>query len=357
MKSLGTITDPVFTPKDSYSPINRFFISLINDERDLPFIHLSLKISLIMIPIGLSMYFIENTWLWVLMAIAYFIANNFAFKGPFGLMLHCTSHRKWFKREYDLMNHYLPWVVGPFFGQTPETYYAHHIHMHHAENNLDEDISSTMFFQRDSFKDWLAYFVNFFFQGLMQLVEYFKIRKRSKLARRALRGEACFILLCVGLSFLNFWATFMVFILPFLISRIIMMLGNFTQHAFVDQEDPGNPYKNSITCINVKYNHKCWNDGYHISHHIKPHMHWTEHPNYFLKTLEEYKKNRAIIFDGLDFLPIFFHLMTRNYEKLADHIVNIDDEMFTSREDAIAHMKARTLKFDKSAEANNPAMA
>ena len=62
------------------------------------------------------------------------------------------------------------------------------------------------------------------------------------------------------------------------------MMGNWTQHAFVDGEDPGNAYKNSITCINVKYNKKCWNDGYHISHHIRPAMHWTEHPTFFQKT-------------------------------------------------------------------------
>ena len=358
MKSLGVITDPIFTPRDKYSAINRFFLSLINDERDLPFVHLTLKLTFIMIPVGLSLFFIKIDWLWYLMAIAFFYMNNFIFKGSFGLMLHCTSHRKWFKREYEFMNHYLPWVVGPFFGQTPETYYTHHIHMHHAENNLDEDISTTMFYQRDSFKDWFAYFVNFFFQGLMQLIEYFKMRNRSKLARRALRGEVCYILMVIILSFINFWATFNLFILTFLISRFIMMLGNFTQHAFVDQDDPANPYKNSITCINVKYNHKAWNDGYHISHHIKPHMHWTEHPVYFKKTLEDYKKHKAIIFDGIDFLPTFFYLMTRNYEKLADHIVNLDGEMFTSREDAIAHMKSRTQKFDKAGwEARNTALA
>ncbi len=84
--------------------------------------------------------------------------------------------------------------------------------------------------------------------------------------------------MCVGLSFVNFPATLVVFILPFVISRIIMMVGNWAQHAFIDAGDPSNHYKNSITCINTKYNHKCWNDGYHISHHVKPNMHWTEHP-------------------------------------------------------------------------------
>ncbi len=128
-------------------------------------------------------------------------------------------------------------------------------------------------------------------------------------------------------------------------------MGNFAQHAFVDPGDPANPYKNSITCINVKYNHKCWNDGYHISHHIKPHMHWTEHPKYFKKTIDQYVDNKAIVFDGIDFLPTFYYLMTKNYDKLADHLVNIDG-MYASREEAIAHLKYRTRKFDEQYSQN-----
>ena len=130
MKDLATIHDPVFTGRDDYSLLDRFFLNLIRDERDLPFIYLSLKISFVMLPIGIAMYFTAG-WIFVVLAIAYFIVNNFVFKGPFGLMLHCTSHRKWFKKEYEWLNKYLPWVIGPFFGQTPETYYSHHIHMHH----------------------------------------------------------------------------------------------------------------------------------------------------------------------------------------------------------------------------------
>jgi hypothetical protein len=123
-----------------------------------------------------------------------------------------------------------------------------------------------------------------------------------------------------------------------------MMMGNFSQHSFIDPTDPGNPFKNSITCINHKYNHKCWNDGYHISHHQRPHMHWTEHPIYFNKTIDQYRDNRALVFDGLDFMLVFFNLMFKNYDKLADHIVNIDGA-FADREDIIATLKERTRKF------------
>ena len=79
------------------------------------------------------------------------------FKGPFGLMLHCISHRKLFKKGYTWIFHYVIWIVCPFFGHTPETYFAHHMGMHHVENNMIDDASSTLPYQRDSLRGFLAY--------------------------------------------------------------------------------------------------------------------------------------------------------------------------------------------------------
>jgi hypothetical protein len=84
-------------------------------------------------------------------------------------MLHNTSHRVLFKREYNLLNKYIPWVLGIFVGQSPETYFVHHIGMHHAEGNLPNDLSSTMKYQRDSFVDFLKYVSRFLFLGDIDL--------------------------------------------------------------------------------------------------------------------------------------------------------------------------------------------
>jgi fatty acid desaturase len=343
MIQLPAISDPEGAQK-TYNAFDRFWLEKIRDERDLPFIYLTLKITLIMLPLGILLFmpFIQGVVWWIIAA-AYFYVNNFVFKGPFGLMLHCTSHRPWFKKKYDFANHYLVWVIGPFFGQTPGTYASHHIGMHHRENNLEEDRSSTMQYQRDSFRDFMRYFLDFFIFGVATTSQYFHMRKQKKLRNKVIRGEVIFLLVCVGLFFVDWAATVWVFVLPFVISRFIMMLGNWTQHSFVDPEDPGNLYKNSITCINVPYNHKCWNDGYHISHHLKPAMHWTEHPRHLKSNLHEYKQNQAIIFDRLDFLQIWVLLMRKNYQKLARHVVNID-QAFKSEDEVIALLRHRTAK-------------
>ncbi len=349
MKQLGPITDPVYRP-EKLNRFDQFLMKFIRDERDLPFAYLTLQISFTLIPLAILLYMPFVTgWAWWTTAIAFQYLNNFAFKGPFGLMLHCTSHRMLFKKKYQFMNHYLPWVIAPLFGHSPETYYTHHIGMHHAENNLESDESSTMPYQRDSFKDFLLYFIAFLFTGIYHLCAYFFRKKRKKLLYRSVRGELLFIFFCIALSFINFPATLVVFIIPFFLYRLIAMMGNWAQHAFVAHDDPGNPYKNSITCINTKYNHKCWNDGYHISHHEKQTMHWTEHPVYFQKTINEYIKNKAIVFDGIHFLHIFIWLMGKRYDLLAKNVVNLGNQ-FKSDEEVIEFLKDRVKKFPSESQ-------
>jgi fatty acid desaturase len=351
------ITDPVYVkPTGPDNTFQRFFKSMIRDERDMPFVYLTLELTFILLPLAILLYLPLAGWLWWTLAILYQLLNNFRYKGSFGLMLHCTSHRVFFNKKYDFLNRYLPWVIGPLFGQTPESYYSHHIGMHHPENNMPEDESSTMAYQRDSLRSFSRYLTTFIFTGVLTLCQYFIKRHRKKLLVKAARGELIFIAACIGLSFVNFPATLVVFIIPFAISRVIMMVGNWAQHAFIAADEPDNSYKNSITCINTKYNHKCWNDGYHISHHVKPSMHWTEHPHYFRKTLDEYIANEAIVFDGIHFLHVWLYLMGKRYDLLAKNFVNIGNR-FNSDEEIMAFLRQRTKKISEGTVPANTAAA
>ncbi|WP_400193708.1 fatty acid desaturase family protein [Hymenobacter sp. B81] len=352
MKPLTALTDRTHQPDEPVSALGRGLLRFTQDPRDLPFLYLILQISATLIPLAVLLYLPGLPgWLWGGLAVAYLFLNNITFKGPFGLMLHCSCHRPIFKKQYGWLNHYLPWVIGPLFGQTPETYFTHHMGMHHAENNQEHDRSSTMHYQRDSWRGFARYLGTFMFVGIFQLAHYFIQRRKLKLLFRSLRGELLFFGLFVGLWLLNWPATLVVFGLPFLISRVIMMLGNWTQHAFVDAADPGNAYRNSVTCLNTRYNHKCWNDGYHTSHHVRPALHWSEHPAHFLKTLPKYVQHDAIVFDGIHFLHVFAWLMTKRYDLLARHFVNLG-ERYHSDAEVIELLKARTCRI-----ARTPALA
>lgn len=342
MLTFTGLTDPIYRVPGRRTLLDRALLHLIRDERDLPFTYLTLLVTFTLIPLGVLLYmpFVTGWVWWVLAAVSLFI-NNITFKGPFGLMLHCTTHRPFFKERYARLNHYLPWVLAPFFGQSPETYHAHHIGMHHTENNLEPDESSTMPYRRDSVRGFSRYFLTFFFTGIYTLCTYFFLRKRKRLMYRTVRGEALFVLFCAGLCFVDWKATLVVFILPFLIFRLVAMAGNWVQHAFISPDSPEDPYQNSITCINVKFNHKCWNDGYHISHHIDPTLHWTEHPGYFLKHLDQFGKRKAVVFAGLNYLDIFGMLMRDRYDLLAAHFVDVGGQ-YRSDEEVIRFLRSRT---------------
>ena len=344
MKDLAASTDPSQIPEFTVSPIHRLMEPHLQDKRDLCFVHLQLQITATMIPLAILLFVPALAgWLWWTAASLYFFLGTFYFKGPFGLMLHCTSHRALFKKQHGWLNKYTPWVIGPLFGQTPETYFTHHLGMHHPENNLPDDESSTMFYQRDSVGGFLRYLSDFMALGLFRLTVYLRRTRKFTLRRRALRGEIAYTVVVLGLAFLNLPATIMVFLVPLITTRIVMMLGNWSQHAFIDGNSPDNCYTNSITCINTKYNHKCWNDGYHISHHLRPAMHWTEHPAHFRKNLALYVENEAIVFDGIHFLHVFAYLMTKRYDLLARNFVNLSGQYQTDAE-VISFLRERTQR-------------
>ena len=344
MRLIKSISDPVYHER----PFNRadnFFLHYIKDKRDLPFIYLLIKVTFFLLPLAVLLFlpFITG-WLWWMIAITFQVVNAIL-RAPFGLMMHSISHRQLFKNKYKNTIYYITWFIGPFIGHTPETYFSHHIGMHHPEGNMPDDDSSTMFYQRDSLKEFFKYVTEFIFTGLAGLMSYLKKRNRKRLARKAFTGEMCFYIICIFLCFVNWQATVAVFIFTFFISRILMMLGNWTQHAFIDPVNPENPYRNCINCLNIRYNHIAWNDGYHSSHHLKPTLHWTDHPASFMNNLDAYAKNKAVIFEKLDYAKIFIYLMRKRYDLLAKNFVNINNT-FKSDAEVMALLRERTKKFN-----------
>jgi fatty acid desaturase len=340
------LTDPIHRPKARLNGFERFAMKFIRDERDIPFVKLIAVISITVIPFAVYLFLPGNFSWWL--AIPYFALVLGYFLGPYILMLHNTSHRPFFKPEFRWMWQYVNWVMGPFFGETPETYYAHHIGMHHPENNLDDDLSCTMYYQRDSLRDFGRYFGRFFFVGIVELAMYLWKRKRYNLFWRAIAGELIFLVVAGLLLWYNWQATLVVFMVPFVFTRFAMMSGNWSQHAFLDAKAPDNIYRNSITCINSTYNRRCFNDGYHIGHHLKANRHWTEMPVDFERNRDTYAREGAIVFQGLDYFAIWFLLMTKQYGALAKRYVDLSGKN-RSREEIIELLKERTKRIEPAA--------
>jgi fatty acid desaturase len=337
-----TITDPVYNQEKSISRLSRFFASLLNDARNVPFIYYMLLIIVTTIPWAVIL-FIPGMFHWWL-ALPYFLFNSGFLMGTFILMQHNAAHKMLFKRKYKFLNNIIPWFLGPFFGLSPETYFAHHIGMHHPENNLLDDLSTTMKSRRDSFRDFMKYFFRFFIVGIPELGVYLKQKNRKRILINLVTGETLYLLFVFALLFVNWKADVAVFIIPMIFTRFMMMAGNWAQHAFIDKSAPENCFRNSITCINSSYNKKCWNDGYHIGHHLHPSMHWTDMPGEFQKNFEKYKSEDAVVFRRLDYFMIWFLLMTKSYGTLSTYFVELRTEHPRGKKEIIDLLKERTKR-------------
>ena len=341
------ITDPIYRKPAHLTIYQKFWLRHIHDRRDLPFARLLTIVHLTILPVAILLFTpVFGNWWWPV-AIIYFYFSQFYFKGSFGLMLHCLCHRKFFKKD-KLLNRYLFWCICPLFGHLGEGYHAHHMGMHHVENNMPTDASCTMGYTRDSFADFMSYWLRFMLLGAHDTVLYFFRRKRKKMGRKVTMNEIGFIVISTSLCFLNLKATLIVLIIPLIFARFVMMLGNWTQHAFVDPDEPENDLSSNIICLNTSYNHKCWNDGYHAIHHVRPGTHYTELPVLFKQMLPSFEANKTFIFEKIHYLHIFIYLMFKRYDKLADHMINVH-ETFSDKNNAMAMLKSRTRKFNLQA--------
>lgn len=282
----------------------------------------------------------RNFW-W--MGAAAHLVFFFSYVGSYTAILHNTSHKPMYVSRYAALNHIIPYVLGPFFGQTWNTYYYHHVKHHHVQNNGPKDISSTLDYQRDSFFDFVCYFSRFFFLVAYELPRYFWARGQCYEAAVTLGGEISSFLLMYLAYRLNPLAAVTVLIVPFVVVRFGMMSGNWAQHAFIDPTDPDNDFKSSTVCVNHAYNKDAFNDGYHTSHHLNPLRHWSEHPTHMIKDLQRYHAEAPIVLRDIDFMGVWFLLMTKNYDALAERFVHIGPATMPKNE-VIDMLKARVKR-------------
>lgn len=311
--------------------------SLIRDRRDQPFIFQILRTLLIQIPFALFLYFTPSVPFWAYIT---YLPLMVFFLGPHLLMLHNICHRAPWYKKYKTPMTWLTEVIGLFFGLPPRLYYYHHIKMHHKEGNGIKDLSSTERYQRDSFLHWLHYFLRFTLFGFIEVPLYFVRNKRKDYALTSFLGYVFFYSFLAFVTWYNPVGALMIFIVPTAICWFGLMSGNWTQHAFLDADHPEDSFKNSITVIEALYNKRCFNDGYHIGHHLYPGMHWTEMSENFEKEKEKYRESGSIIFKTLDYQTIWFLLMLKRYKTLSKYYVDLSANTL-SQDEIVAILKSK----------------
>ena len=199
------------------------------------------------VPSAASLYY-HFTWLHAGMH----LILQLSYCGSFTLMLHNHIHNNGLlKKEYFWFDHFWPYILEPLMGHTWDSYYYHHVKHHHVEGNGPEDLSSTIRYQRDEVTEFLKYVGRFIALVWIELPMYFFRKRKPILALKSLFSELTAMLFIYILARRDFYPTLFVLIFPLLLMRIGLMVGNYGQHALVDDVDPASDFRSSITLIDV----------------------------------------------------------------------------------------------------------
>lgn len=176
--------------------------------------------------------------------------------GTYTLMMHQHIHMGGILTKSNPIIHafdvLFPYITNPLMGHTWNSYYYHHIKHHHVEGNGPDDLSSTIRYQRDSIPDFAHYVLRFMFFVWIELPLYFFRHGKYLLGMKAFFWEvSTYISIAALYRYVDARATVFAFLLPLFMLRIGLMVGNWGQHALVDEEDPTSDLRSSITLIDV----------------------------------------------------------------------------------------------------------
>lgn len=342
---LPEITDPrgPAEPTRLHRVSDALFSEWLLDKRDVALTRAATDVFVLLLPLTVLLYVVP-TWTLAVLGPAYVAALFVKFGAPIILGLHTVTHRPLFDKKHRALDRVWTHIIPLFVGMTPFAYFPHHRMMHHNENCSEDDLSGTAEYQRDNIWHWLHYWARFAFLGYYHLTSWMVRRGHRAMALRAMAFEAAtFAVVAMGLYF-AFWPTMFAFGFPYLLLRVFLMAGNWCEHAFVDVDDPTNSYRNSVILMNTPYNHRAFNSGYHLLHHVLPGMHWANNPKALRKHLPKLIEQESIVFDGVrSNQQVWVKLMTGDYGFLADRLVDLGGRRST-REEKIAFLKSRVQR-------------
>ena len=272
------------------------------------------------------------------------------YAGSYTLMMHQHIHMGGIlSRKYAWFDHLFPYVTDPLMGHTWNSYYFHHVKHHHVEGNGPNDLSTTIRYQRDNVWDFLLYTGRFFLLIWFDLPLYFLGKNQLANALKTVVFElGNYLFIHIMATYVNFHATLFAYVVPLLIMRIGLMIGNWGQHAFIDEVAPDSEFRSSITLIDVPSNRHCYNDGYHTSHHLHPRRHWRDHPISFFQQRHTYACEGALVFHNIDYLMITFKLMRKDYKHLARCLVPMGSQIGLSIDEIAALLETKTRRFTEA---------
>jgi fatty acid desaturase len=304
--------------------LNRLGQKVLRDARDVPALRLMVSVSLTAIPIFLTQLVLGKPQ--PLLVVAFYISLYGPRFQRFVRLFsakHLEAHRPhgYFSEKYDkVFGRYIEFFLGYLYGNVPELDRTVHVRLHHKENGGLDDTAESRGYDRTSPLDFLRYLSNNFWTlvGITPYL-YFKARGDEKNRRRLLWGMVRYYAYFAAV-FIYDWRIGIMFVLvPLLCMNFIMAIAAWIQHAFYDPKHPEDYFAHTVTVLDeVNF----MNEGYHLCHHHRAGLHWTEMPEHFEHIRDRMKESGSLVFRDLDFMELFIELtLLRRMDVLAEKLI------------------------------------
>ena len=330
---------------------------MVRDARDLPLVYALINVASTVPAMAMTVVMSPPSHA---LGLAYAVTIYGLYWRRFVMAAHYSSHAPAFRGDGTagtVLNNVASCALGPLFGMPCGLYAMRHELMHHdgdegskASGGRGRGMNSTATYARDGAFAFLRYWVRFGAWCFVELLVGAVKRKAYVDAMRCVLGLAATYGVYSYAAAMNATAAFWIFVVPYVAGSFAAAFGSWSQQIFVDPDKPQCHYRSSYCAINHPNNQLTFNDGYYTVHRVDADAHWSDLPEKFIESLDEFARNDGLIFDGVTRRRVGLAVLCGRLGWLADRYVNVGQPART-KEEIVAMLRRRLRPVGKNKSA------
>ena len=304
--------------------IERLGQKILRDARDTPALRLMVSLTLTAVPIFVAQMILGKPRLWLVIA---FYLSLYGVKFQRFVRMFSAKHLEAHRRQgyfsdsfHKVFGRYVEFFLGFLYGNVPELDRTVHVRLHHKENSGPDDTTSTIGYDRTNRLHFFSYLADNFWTVLgLAPYAYFKAKGEVENRRRMVWGITLYAVYFAAVFIYNWRLGIAYVLVPLMAMNFIMAMTAWVQHAFYNEERPEDYFANTVTVYDeVNF----MNEGYHLCHHHKSGLHWTEMPAHLERIRDKMQESGSLVFRDMDFMELFVELtLLRRMDVLAEKLV------------------------------------